>query len=422
MLARGVWDMGKRTITLLALLLLPGFCRATEVEVSVPLQDGKLGIVQLRETLESALHLSNSALDAVPDVDVAVDLRGVNGWLFVKAVNGALGQGCQLTVDEDALRIRLDTSKLPGDWDQTCDALNCFTRIEAPEATARQARRFGLHLPMTVDSKRPMVVLIHGLDGDGSSCADLANLLHGDGYQTATFAYPTERPLAENVAVFTQHMSALREEYPDLKIDLVTESMGGLIARRYVEGPQYLGGVDRLILIAPPNEGSSWVGAGWILKVIVNAASWKCDPEWSPAWMITEGICQEAKDLRPRSDFLRNLNAEPRRAEVRYTIIAGDRPAGYRYEANVLAVCAAAMDGQFSHWLGLDQVERAIESEREQLLSRRGESDGPVSLTSAALPGVSDFVAVPADHVALFKSVDGEPPAAWPIIHERLAN
>jgi len=29
---------------------------------------------------------------------------------------------------------------------------------------------------------------------------------------------------------------------------------------------------------------------------------------------------------------------------------------------------------------------------------------------------------LPVDHIALFKSVDGNPPAAWPVIRDRLFN
>lgn len=414
--------MRTRFLTALIAFFVPGLCLAAEVDVSIPLQDGRLGIIQLRYTLESELHLPETIVDELPRADITVDLRGVNGWMLARAVNGALGDGFHLAVDDDALRISVDPEKLPANWDQTCDALERFTRIAAPEATARQARRFGLHLPKVVDANRPIVVLIHGLDGDCSSCDDLAGLIRGDGFQTATFAYPTERPLAENAELFGRHMSALHDEFPNLRIDLVTESMGGLIARRYVEGADYAGGVDRFILIAPPNEGSNWIGAGWILKLIVNAASWKNDPQWSPAWMITEGICREARDLYPQSDFLIGLNSQPRRSDVRYTIIAGDRPAGYRYEADLLAIAGAALDGQFPQWGGIRQVSHAIESERLQLLSQTGTNDGPVTLGSAGLAGVADFVAVPADHIALFKTVDGEPPAAWPVIHNRLTN
>ena len=73
--------------------------------------------------------------------------------------------------------------------------------------------------------------------------------------------------------------------------------------------------------------------------------------------MITEGLCQEARDLHPQSDFLFALNSQPRRSEVRYTIIAGDRPAAYRYEAKILAIPEAALSGQVSQWWGFRQVE-----------------------------------------------------------------
>ena len=421
-MAISMMKMNMKFLAVFIAFFAPGLCCGAAIDVSIPLQSGCLSIVQLRQTLETEFHLPCSVVDGLPDVDVALDLRGINGWLLARAINGALGDGFHLAVDDDTLRISVDTDKLPADWDQSCNALVKFTQIAAPEATARQSRRFGLHLPEVVDAKRPMIVLVHGLDGDGCSCGDLAGLIRGDGFQTAMFVYPTERPLAENAAFLARHMLALREEFPDLRIDLVTESMGGLVARRYVEGPGYAGGVDRFILIAPPNEGSNWIGAGWILKLIVNAASWKNDPQWSPAWMITEGICQEAHDLRPQSNFLVGLDSQPRRAGVRYTIIAGKRPAAYRYEAKVLAVAESAIGTQISQWWGFRQACQAMQSEKDRLLSRIGDSDGPVTLESASLDGVTDFVALPVDHIALFECVDGHLPAAWPVIHNRLTN
>jgi len=403
-------------------LCLPTAAFAARWDVSVPLQDGRLDIIELRDTLQSALHLSPAAVENLPEFGLTVDLRGASGWLLMRAVNDGLGNAFHLSATNDALNISIDPEKLPRGWQQSCDALNRFTQTATPDATARQIRRFGLHLPQTVDSHAPLVILIHGLDGDCASCADLASLLQRKGYQTATFAYPAERPLEENAELLARHMRALREQFPDVRVDLVTESMGGLIARRYVEGPDYAGGVDRFILIAPPNAGSSWIGAGFILKLIANAGAWKNDPDWSPAWMITEGICQESQDLHPKSDFLQNLNAHPRRPDVRYTIIAGDRPAAYRYEANLLAIPGEFMDGAASQYWGVRQALAAIANQQQRLLSRSGADDGPVTLRSARLAGVADFVAVPADHLALFESVNGQPPAAWPVIEDRLAH
>src|SRR5580704_2126456 len=100
--------MNMRLFASLIILFAPGLCLAAEVDVSIPLQDGRLGIVQLRQTLESELHLPESALNGLPDLDIAIDIRGLSGLLFVRAVNGALGDGFHLAVDEAALRISID--------------------------------------------------------------------------------------------------------------------------------------------------------------------------------------------------------------------------------------------------------------------------------------------------------------------------
>jgi pimeloyl-ACP methyl ester carboxylesterase len=411
-----------RLMALMFVLLAPGACLAAEYRVSIPLQEGRLSAADLENALEKGLHLPPTVVDLLPNPDVQVDLRGINGWMLVRAVNHALGDGFHLAVGDDALLLRFDPQDLPRDWDQSCDALVRFTQVAAPDATARLNRRFGLHLPRVVDSQTTLVVLIHGLDGNSGSCADLAELLHGDGFQTATFAYPSERPLDESADLFTRNMLALHQRFPDLKVNLVAESMGGLIARRYVESAQYAGGIDHLILIAPPNSGSTWTKGSLVLKLLVNAARWMHDPDWSPAWMIAEGICQASADLRPDSKFLLELNSQPRRGPIRYTIIAGDRPAYYRFEAKLLEYCGDLVGGRVAGWRGVCLARNAIESGRQWLLRQRTDNDGPITLQSASLAGVSDFVALPADHVALFETVDGRPPAAWPIVHNRLTH
>jgi hypothetical protein len=51
---------------------------------------------------------------------------------------------------------------------------------------------------------------------------------------------------------------------------------------------------------------------------------------------------------------------------------------------------------------------------------KTGKSDGPVSVSSTTLAGVDDFVVLPADHAALYYPVDGNKPAAWEVIRDRL--
>jgi pimeloyl-ACP methyl ester carboxylesterase len=389
-----------RRVFLIALtvVFLPGVCPAAQSRISVPLRDGCLSFM-----------------------DLGVDLRGINDWTLVRGINSALGDGFHASVTDQRLVIGFDADKLPRDWNESCDALCRFTDVAAPEAVARQRLRFGLHLPRVVDPQRPLVVLIHGLDGDRACCDDLAKLIESDGFQTAYFGYPAERPLDESAELFARHMRLLREQFPTMRVDIVSESMGGLVARKYVEGPRYAGGVDHFIMIAPPNEGSTWTPYSFVLKLGVNAWRWRHDPEWSPAWMITEGICQAAGDLRPESKFLSELNDRPRRDGVRYTIIAGERPLQYRFAAEMLDWSGDLIGDRVGSWWGFRQIKSAAIDESQQLLSETGDDDGPVSITSTHLAGVADFSVLPADHLALYESFDGEPPAAWPVVRDRLS-
>jgi pimeloyl-ACP methyl ester carboxylesterase len=399
-----------------------GQVHGAEHVLAVALDDGRLSTSELRDVVVKDLGVPAVALDCISTVDLSFDLRGLEGATIVHAVNDALGDGFHVAVTNDAVTIQFNPQVLPADWNSSCDALRRFTQTMAPEASKRQQQMFGLHLPEVVNPNKPLVILIHGLDGDARCCTDLAALMNADGYQTGIFAYPADQPLDESAAMLAEQMRALHDIYPNLRIDLVTESMGGLIARRYVEGAKYAGGVDRFILIAPPNGGSSWTPGAFLLKLGVNAVRWRTEPGWSPVWMITEGLCQAAGDLKPKSEFLRELNELPRRQGVRYTIIAGDRPIYRRYEANVLAVADRAIVSSVADVWGFRQTKHAIESEHDSLLEKQGDSDGPVTLASARLEGVDDFVTVCSDHIALYKTVGGEPPAAYPAIRDRLKN
>jgi hypothetical protein len=375
----------------LFVLFLPAFCIAGESRISLPLWDA------------------------------GVDLQSINDWTIVRGLNSALGEGFNAVVTNGALVIRFDAEKWPGDWDQSCDALGRFTDVAAPDAVAKQNVRLGMHLPRVIDPRRPLVILVHGLDGDRGCCSDLAGLVNGAGFQTAYFAYRAERPLEESSAFFSREMRLLGERYPSMRIDLVTESMGGLVARKYVEGPEYAGGVDYFILIAPPNGGSTWTPYAFLLKLTVNGWKWRNDPDWSPAWMITEGICQAAEDLRPGSTFLAELNARPLRDGVRYTIVAGERPVQYRVAAEMMEWPGEMVGDRVGSWWGFRQIKAAANDESRRLLGEIGDDDGPVSLASTRLADVGDFVVVAADHVALYESIDGQAPAAWPVVRDRLS-
>jgi hypothetical protein len=287
-------------------------------------------------------------------------------------------------------------------------------------ARAAEERKWALYLPGNIDENRPLVILVHGMDGDRASCAELAGLLEKDGVQTGVFCYPAEEPLSRASETLAQNCIALRETFPGLKVDFVTQSMGGLIARDYIEGDGYAGGVDRLIMICPPNEGSGWAALAPVSKLVVNEWRWRHEPGWDAVWMIGEGLCQAGRDLIPDSRFLWELNQRDRRAGVKYTIVAGNEPVGNRVMADLVDDFASALPVATDDQWPSRQISAASHAWAAELRWRIGKSDGPVSLSSARLAGVSDVVVLHADHLALFESIDGREPAAWPVVRERV--
>ncbi len=399
----------------LAVMASAGVASADPHEVRVPLVDGRLSTADLL----ARVHLPGAVAKRLPHG--SVDLRSFGGSLFVAGLDRALGDGCHVEVTPDALVVHVDADRLPHDLDGAERATRTFTATVAPEATAAQARRFGLALPRRVDERRPLVVVLHGVDMASVDMTAMHQLLATAGYQTADFEYPPDGPIADDVAMLTRHLAAVHEAFPGLTVDVVAFSMGGLVARGYVEGVDYAGGVDRLVMIATPNHGSAWAPLEPALKVRMATEQAAADAGWRPTWFITGGLGEAGRDLEPGSPFLTALNARPRRAGVRYTIVDGDRTAIDQLAAAALSAPARWVPPFARGWWGVRQAESGLSLTAAKLRDRPAESDGPVSRASAALDGVGDVVTVHADHSSMYHGDGGRPPAAWAVVRDRLA-
>jgi hypothetical protein len=135
--------------------------------------------------------------------------------------------------------------------------------------------------------------------------------------------------------------------------------------------------------------------------------------------MITDGLGEAGTDLKPKSDFLRELNALPRRPGVKYTIIAGNQHPARQVTASAIEGTASCIPASVSNWWGFRQTKAALEDKAGRM-RQRGRSDGPVDVKSCRLKGVDDFVVVACDHEGLYYPVDGNPPASWDTIRDRL--
>jgi pimeloyl-ACP methyl ester carboxylesterase len=300
---------------------------------------------------------------------------------------------------------------IPRDCTSLTRAIRDYTADATPQATAAQAASYGLWVPRQLDDQAALVVLVHGLDCDRVNRSGIDRLLLGEGYQVAYFTYPSDQPIADSAAFFGKMMRTLREAYPRVAVNVLAYSMGGLVTRAYVEGSDYAGGVERLILVGTPNGGSGWSRVRVALELQEHYHLWRHEPDWSPTWMITDGLGEAGRDLRPGSRFLKGLNGRPRRQGVKYTIICGDQHPARRVTADWIDRTAS--------WV--PRVARGVV--RRQASKVRNEAsagDGAVKVDRAMLKGVDDVVIVHADHASLYIGTRHEPPAAWDTIRDRL--
>jgi pimeloyl-ACP methyl ester carboxylesterase len=299
------------------------------------------------------------------------------------------------------------------------DKVKKYAGDKVDKAKADQQKTYGLKLPDGYDPKRPLVVLVHGVDSFDGMWWSMKEHLKEAGYQHAPFNYASDAPINAAVAAFSKEMEAFHAKHPDARVHILAHSMGGLVARGYIEGHRYIHPVEKFIAIAPPNHGSCWAMCRWTLEFNEQYWLYKTNKDWSPMWAFTDGRGEAGDDLEPGSKFLQELNSRPRRDGVKYTIVAGNHNTAARMGANAVDSVAGIMPDK--EWWGVRHVKSSLEKAETKLRKRQGESDGVVDVESAKLEGVKDIVVLPADHAALAMSIGGQPPAAWDTIKQRLA-
>jgi len=195
------------------------------------------------------------------------------------------------------------------------------------------------------------VVLLHGLGRSSRSMTKMAAALRAHGYNTVLVDYPSlQEPIQAHARQLADVVTRCCSEAPTPRVHFVGHSLGGIVIRKYLADhrPQHLG---RVVMLASPNGGS------------------------------------EIADIAIRSGFLGSIVGPSALA-----LGTGDD--------GIVSELGAAGDVE----IGVITGNRSWNPLFSWLIP--GPDDGQVSIESARLDGMRDFLVVPHTHTFLMNSDD----------------
>lgn len=187
-----------------------------------------------------------------------------------------------------------------------------------------------------------MVILIHGLGRSSFSMKYLDKRMKKASYHAVSFGYPSTKLSIDKLADQLEAFVQAQENASVKKIHFVTHSMGGIVLRAWLHKYPHEN-VGRIVMLAPPNQGSEVA-------------------DYFKDWHLYQWMMGPAGQ-QLGTDFDSILNKLPHSVIPQVGVIAGTKPLTPLYNR------------VFS-----------------------GPNDGKVSVKSAKLEGMTDFLELPVSH------------------------
>lgn len=399
--------------------------------ISVPLEQGEFSLGSVLGELFDQVGLDGQV--ARENIHLDFDVAGTAVPLQLLAIQNVTGSIVWFETHPEQLTIYLDRVRLRQEEKQLRSRFREIFSNFAPNYAAKAAMRYGMVVyqdkdktvkPEQVTFSSHVVVLVHGLDEPGCLWLDVIPHLLAANVTVVEFLYPNDQSIEASADSFAEHLAELHALGVD-RLTLVSHSMGGLVCRWVLTDPDVYNGrgsdhaalpdVSRLIMIATPNHGSHMAQLRLFSEArdqITRALS----GEGLLFGAIFDGAGEAKVDLLPDSRFLNQLNARPHPEGVAMTIIAGKASPISRNKLDYLA------DMLRPHLS--DAVDEKVDTVIDTVARLQdGIGDGAVSLESAYLAGVEDFVVVPANHVTIIRQIvpySEKIPLAIPVLMARL--
>lgn len=148
--------------------------------------------------------------------------RGLRAGYCAALLAGLLS-GCAFLRSPDLDPTPLEAGRLPAP-DITVQLQQLGPCTDAPDQT------------FSLDSSKPVTVLVHGCNGSAGQFRSLAQLYAFHGQQAVCFNYDDRASLVRSSAQLTAAVGALAARMRKRDITVIGHSMGGLVARKAMEG------------------------------------------------------------------------------------------------------------------------------------------------------------------------------------------